>query len=123
MKKRIIIELTEEEFTKFLPSLLFTKADFSVRSVEPSLSEKKIADEKPHILRQRRSPDGRTSMQVVLDKVGQFGGKKFHNNEIESVARYTGFSPHTLRINVTKLIAEGRLRRVGAEHLQTVTEN
>lgn len=120
MKKLLTIELEEDALVSLLPHILALEADFRVRSTNPVGTVVKAAE--PELARKitRRSPDGRSSAQVVLDKVASFGNKKFHIREIDTVARFCGFAPITLRMQLRHMVAQGMVEKINRQYFRAV---
>ena len=124
MKKILTIELEEDVLLGLLPHIMALQADFRVRSPQPAeytsatVAPALVVD-KPRKL-QRRSPDGRTSRQVVVDKIASFGTKRFHIREVDSVARFTGFAAITLRSNLQAMVKEGLVQKIDRQHYRGV---
>lgn len=124
MKKLLTIELEEDALMSLLPHIMALEADFRVRTPNPTgavvLTQPAYAPGNAGRKIQRRSPDGRSSRQVVLDKVASFGTKKFHIREVDSVARFTGFAPGTLRPQLQHLVREGLVEKLGRHYFRAV---
>ena len=123
MKKILTIELEEDVLMGLLPHIMALQADFRVRSPQADASAPNLFAP-PVVLParklQRRSPDGRTSRQVVVDKIASFGTKRFHIREVDSVARFTGFAPITLRYNLQAMVKEGLVQKIDRQHYRGV---
>lgn len=58
---------------------------------------------------QRLTADGRTSYEVVEQKVKSFKGRKFHMREIQGLSESSGFQPNTLQNQLSIMVARGLL--------------
>ena len=124
MKKILTIELEEDVLMSLLPHIMALQADFRVRSPQADASAPNLFAP-PVVLParklQRRSPDGRTSRQVVVDKIASFGTKRFHIREVDSVARFTGFAAITLRSNLQAMVKEGLVQKIDRQHYRGIS--
>ena len=126
MKKILTIELEEDVLMGLLPHIMALQADFRVRSPQadtpsPNLFAPPVPVVLPTRKIQRRSPDGRSSRQVVVDKIASFGTKRFHIREVDSVARFTGFAPITLRYNLQAMVKEGLVQKIDRQHYRGIS--
>lgn len=88
MRKRLIIELSEEDFRSVAAAILRTGADFSVTSIGDK-------EEKPTRHIRRLTDDGKTGEMVIREYVAAHGGK-VNKNDLPRLGTECGFAPNTL---------------------------
>lgn len=98
MRKRLIIELDEEELRSIMGAVMKTSANFTVETIEP--------DPKPVRHIQRKTDDGKSASDVVLDFVA--GAKRnVHLEEIGRLAEISGFNANSLKGAAKRLVKTG----------------
>lgn len=103
MRKRLIIELEDDDFRAMLGALLKTGADFRVEAV---------GDEEPvRRTLMRKTEDGLTPADVLLEAVRK--NHKVHVSNLPVLGKDHGFALSTLNAKASKLVKEGVLRRDG----------
>ena len=62
----------------------------------------------------RKTEDGKTPEQVVMEKAESFNGLNFHRGEITALSHGSGFAQNTLIGAVQRLVEEGKIKRDGS---------
>ena len=103
MRKRLIIELSEEDLRSVMGAVLKTGADFRVETLEEAGESRA-----PSRSIQRKTPDGKTASDIVLDFVAN-AKRNVHISELTALSKSSGFNENTIKAHVRKLCESGVL--------------
>lgn len=135
--KEITITLPDKEAGTFVANLMDMNVTFTVRTTvaadpivfaaleAPKMDEapaRNTHSDKRGRKIQRRAFDGRSSMDVVKERVASFKGRRFRLAEVASLRKSTGFTEGTLQVQLQILTAQGKLVKVSKSVWQAVPE-
>jgi hypothetical protein len=105
MRKRLTIELTDDDFRHILGALLKTKATFTVVDLD---AEEPL----PARTLKRRDDEGRTPAELVVAELCKRSGNT-HLSQLTALSRTSGFNSETIRSATRRLAHDGTIIKDG----------